>query len=296
MCLNVHPQFFFRNIIAYAPNPDSPAKTCIRSRHLQMNVNYSTLRLDFFTPASMRNLPLLILFLMLQEFLGFSQRHFQKGAVITLQGNTIHESIDCRGWTFDPEKFAFTHSMPKDTLIKLSLPDARAFIIGKTVVCEKYTINASQGAVNLDRLPDKIDTSSVAKTIFLKVPVKGEPLLPFSYTNRIITRYYFQTTGVSIPQELQLNINSPNHTEVKLKICLGQLPLFGSKYGMNAIEQQRRISASSYITQDLIPIVKESNRQKDKKETSKHATVFPENIQHSLKDESSSIQINSIKS
>ncbi len=215
----------------------------------------------------MRNLTLLILLLILHEFQGFSQYHFQKGTVITSLGDTIHGYIDCKDRSFDPEKFTFTRSIPKDTLITFSLPDARAFIIDKTAAYEKFTVNVSQGAVDIDRLPDKIDTSSIEKTVFLKVLVKGEPLSLFSYSDRIKTRYFVLVPGASMPQELQLYIYSPNHTELRYKKYIGQLLLLASKYGKNTIEQQHRISTSSYISQDLIPIVNEINGQKVKMES-----------------------------
>ena len=49
MCLTVHPQFFFENNIAQIHYPDSPANTRIQNGHLQMNMNYSTLRLDLLS-------------------------------------------------------------------------------------------------------------------------------------------------------------------------------------------------------------------------------------------------------
>src|ERR1700744_3021714 len=149
----------------------------------------------------MRNLNLLLI-LFLIPFFSMAQTNFRPAYAIKNNGDTLKGYIDYREWRETPLNIDFKQNLTDKQVPSLSPDDIKSFHSQGRVSYVKYIGPLSTDKNTYPDLLHKLDTTTITKTVFLKVVIAGEKVSLLSNTDEIKTRLFVQESG-SAPQELK---------------------------------------------------------------------------------------------
>ncbi|WP_342647132.1 hypothetical protein [Mucilaginibacter sp. CSA2-8R] len=195
--------------------------------------------------------------LLLSSLCCIAQTNFKPGYIISNTGDTLKGYIDQREWAQNPTSVGFkTHQ--NDRAIHLYVIDSiSSFTLTGMETFERHTVALSQDASNFNYLKAGIDSSSVKKTVLLRVISQGRYLTFYSYEDKIKRRYLLRN-GSETPFELSHHVYlNPQHTDQVINSTgfRKQLTKYAVYYRPNDQRLINKIQAAEYNESALIRIV-----------------------------------------
>lgn len=214
------------------------------------------------------SLPFLLILLLFTIQLK-AQSNFKKGFVVTLQGYTLKGFIDFREWNQSPKSFSYKATLDSKDIQDITPENSRFVSIENLETYRRYAGPISMDEVVLPKISTGIDTSTITKTIFLKVLQIGSRVSLFSYRDNIKTRFYLQYHDQQEPKELiyrnyyqvkeaNERRNKPEFT-VQSKLYIGQLWFAATKYQAGTPELKRQLDLIQYSEPDILKMVSKIN-------------------------------------
>jgi hypothetical protein len=143
----------------------------------------------------------------------FSQTNFQKGYVIKSAGDTLHGYIDYKEWNRNPQKISFKANNLNQATQVLGPSDIYGFSVNGFEQYRSYQGKVSMSRTQGTNLSIDIDTSSDVVSTFLKLLVNAKPIMLYSYTDILKSRYFVQENDAA-PIELKYDVYyKPNNAE-----------------------------------------------------------------------------------
>jgi hypothetical protein len=187
-----------------------------------------------------------------------AQGNFQKGFVITNEGDTLKGYINDRAWIENPEKIYFREFLESAEEKIFDLSNASFFQIDGAVSYQRFYLSVSMDEVKFSNLHIGVDTSKTKMTVFLKILVEGCYVSLYSYTDAVKSRFYYMEKSTEKPVELSYRTyyyKSPELSDKQMIITLsnyiGQLKYLASKFGTYSKEVKRTIENSDYQAEEL---------------------------------------------
>lgn len=195
---------------------------------------------------------MLCLLFFLLPLLSFSQANYKKAWVVTSQGDSLQGYIDYREWDKNPSQFDFKENPAAPLSRQLTAQTARYVAIAGYEVYEAHRVSISQDEVASGKLLDRIDTTTIRQTVFLKLLQQGNRVKLYAYKDQLKGRFYFLEKGKSTPEELQYRV----YLE---KGSIATIPLYRHQLAALAVRQQvytlnQQIQAAAYASAHLLKI------------------------------------------
>ncbi|KAA1246263.1 outer membrane beta-barrel protein [Aquimarina sp. RZ0] len=142
---------------------------------------------------------LLLTFLTLPIFLGYSQIKFEKGYFVLDNGAKTACYIKNIDWKDNPVDFIYKLSLEEETKTA-SIHEVKEFEITGQSLFKRYKVDIDRSSETISKLSVNIEPEFKKEQLFLKVLVNGDALL-FSYEDGNLNRYFY-AMGEENPKQL----------------------------------------------------------------------------------------------
>ncbi len=205
----------------------------------------------------------LILLLTTATLLTNAQSNYKAGTVLTTNSTTLNGFINYREWRRNPEMIQFKTDL-KGAAVQTFTPDSIAgFSVTGYETYASYTVPVSMDEILFQSLKDGLDTTTVTKTVFLKLIGKGDRVDLYSYTDKIKTRYYILDNRQTIPTELTYRKYLSSGREVTQTLYRQQLAALAKEYNLLDSALDENLSRAEYSSKDLRNIASKINSQNE---------------------------------
>src|SRR5258708_35898015 len=128
-------------------------------------------------------------FLLLIPFFSIAQSKYKPGYVVTLKGDTLHGFIDYHEWDKNPKDIRFKKELNTENAESFSVENSMAFALIGFEYYEKYKVSVSLDRIEVERLSNGVDTSTMMSNVFLKRIIKGNNINLYEYKDDIKNRF-----------------------------------------------------------------------------------------------------------
>ncbi|HLZ85970.1 MAG TPA: hypothetical protein VKQ52_01965 [Puia sp.] len=202
-------------------------------------------------------LPLMVLLFVYADIVS-GQTTRQPALIVMNNGDTLHGWIDYKGWERNPGVISFRYDSLSSNSTTYGVADLRYFEIASVEAYERATIKQEvpglatpQGLVGQGAGADSL----IAKTVFLRLLVKGNRISLYKW-NENKECFYIRETGGDL-EELVLQINSNDNTIAPIPLYKGTLKIHAVKYDLASLSPA--IDNAGYDEHDLTKIVTSIN-------------------------------------
>ncbi len=145
----------------------------------------------------MKNILFLSLFLFITVN-AFSQIKFEKGYIITIEGDSINVNIKNYDWRFTPESFKYQIEGSSD--IKIATPETvKEFGIKNEFKYIQANIQIDKSSDNIEDITYEKNPQFVPESVFLKVILEGKSNL-YEFSSNLFVRYFYKVNSEEIQQ------------------------------------------------------------------------------------------------
>jgi len=130
-------------------------------------------------------------------------QNYQPGAVVNLNGDTLHGYINYGNWETTPKRISFK-SNPDASPVKYAAGEISSFnvSVGNVEEYQSYKGTVTTDNPEINHLHIGRDTSFRIDTVFLKIIQKGKNITLFSYADNIKVHYFISSNPGGQPEEL----------------------------------------------------------------------------------------------
>ncbi|NJK96165.1 MAG: hypothetical protein HC905_15750 [Bacteroidales bacterium] len=164
----------------------------------------------------MKRLLLLIIVSAFSPLFIIAQSNYKNGIIVTYDGDTIKGYIDDRDWIYNPFEVQFRSEQKVESEIFTPIIISSFQIEGEDLY-KSFPVSISMDEVRLTILHQGPDTSSIFKTVFLKVLVEGDNINLYEYTDNIKSRFFYKKPSMEYPQELRYRVYKSMDRPEKLR-------------------------------------------------------------------------------
>ncbi|MGV3639768.1 MAG: hypothetical protein ACO1NZ_04560 [Adhaeribacter sp.] len=177
--------------------------------------------------------------------------------MVNPQGDTLRGFINYQEWNFNPEKFTFK-LQPGESQSQVFGPEtARAIAIEGYEVFEAHLVSISQDEVAGSRLKEGPDTTTIRRTVFLKLLQKGGKVNLYSWKDILKERFYILEKGTASPVELGYKVYLENSNIATSALYKQQLAALAVRQQVFSLTEQ--IKAAAYHRGHLVKIISKIN-------------------------------------
>lgn len=187
-----------------------------------------------------------------------AQDHFQKGIVITNNGDTLKGWIDYKIKRKNPVSFDFYKKNQMAAAIKYRASDIRYVEISGVDIFVSAIVNASAVSENIDF--GETVVAPAQDTVFLRALSLGENVNLYELTDS--KQRFFIREGERAFEELKLVKKMNDGYEMELPVFRNQLTVLASRYDKLTV-LTNQINSASYTEYSLKNIINEINDSKD---------------------------------
>jgi|GEM_PF-747609 len=174
----------------------------------------------------------------------FAQTNYHPGYVLKNNGDTVKGYIDQREWQESPTTIDFKTSMDDKEHLQFDPSNVKGFQITGIETYITYTGLISNDRNRLPDLPNRLDTSKIQASVFLRRLTARGYLSLYSQSDSRKTRY-FVAEGNAVPVELKYNqYYTDNHDAIERAFYRGQLIYYIDKY---ASGDQKLMDEASHV-------------------------------------------------
>ncbi|TWI97211.1 outer membrane protein with beta-barrel domain [Mucilaginibacter frigoritolerans] len=204
----------------------------------------------------------LFLFFFALPLFSLAQSNYKPGYVVTTQGDTVRGYINYKQWDQNPTKITFKANLESGDTKTFSVKNSSAFAVSGYENYRSYTVSVSQDLIDIEKVKQQLDTTTIADTVFLRICTTGKYLTVFSYTDKIKDHFYYLEAGATQPVELGYHAymneeNSGIQYVTTYRLQLGNLV---RKLNTNSTDKIiREVFIADYKEADLIKIAEDIN-------------------------------------
>ena len=190
-----------------------------------------------------------------------AQNNFKPGFVITTKGDTLRGEIDLTH-NNNLKEIRF-RSSPADKSQTFTPANINYYSVANVASYQSYDGKISTGHIDISKISNVRDTSSIQANVFLKIEQQGDRVNLYSYSDNIKTRYFIKEAGSKQPVELEFRVYFVDAGLVQVKnedYYKIQLSNLAVKYDAENEKLINLIKQITYRTYDLQAVCKMINK------------------------------------
>ncbi|MES2454765.1 MAG: hypothetical protein V4594_04460 [Bacteroidota bacterium] len=193
-----------------------------------------------------------------------SQSNFKKGYLLTSAKDTIKGFVDFQEHKKSPSAVNFKRST--DGTVEIFNPtNCSGYGIDGFEYYESHLVKVSLSAVDINKVSNGLDSSSVQIPVFLEVIQKGKNLTLYAYTDVIKTRFFLLASNDKQPYELVRQVymdHEGTKNLIRLNTYRGQLNTAAGLFDVKNKIDEKKLKNLRYGKREILEVVSIINEQK----------------------------------
>lgn len=227
----------------------------------------------------MRSLRIAILLLLCTFYVALAQKNFKPATLVKTSGDTLKGYVNYKEWDEAPKIIEFKASLADAKSERYTAETLRSFEILGIDKYFGYIGNISVDKNFYPNIADKLDTTTVRDTVFLRQVYGGRPLTLFRHKDKIKNRFFISEGGAR-PIELKyyqfyVAVDNPAVASnvQQYRVYQDTLLALAQKYNVSK-NLEAMIMKTDFIESDLFSVIKLINNDKATKEPGMGGTRF----------------------